>query len=173
MWKRLIILSQAVVVLGSFVQMLSDMRYKRLTKRRAAERLLSWSLPINGGLLEIVGFLWHTLRGKKTADGVDPTVDNTLRKQVAIAHLAFGVLGVLSIWFRGTFWFATVIGQAIFLTGISIAHAHEMQKQGKPFVDILLFFDVLMSLAHIGLLRFYNPLEVQPRPRWQRAFRSR
>jgi len=105
-------------MLGSFVQMLYDARNERLTKSRVAERLLSWSLPINGGLLEIVGFLWHiVVLRKRDAEGENPSPGSTLRKHVAIAHLAFGVLGVLSIWFRGAFWFATVVGQVIFLMG--------------------------------------------------------
>ncbi len=165
MWKRLIILSQVVVVLGSLVQMLTSKKDERLTKRRMAECLLSWSLPINGGFLEIVGFLSQIVRRKENADSMGLPASNPLQSEIAVAHLAFGVLGLLSFWFRGIFWFATAVGQAVFLIGISVVHAREVLKQ-KIFL-----FDILMSLAHIGLLKAYKPLEAQPRPRWRRVYR--
>ncbi len=68
-------------MLGSFVQMLYNARNKRLTKSRVAERLLSWSLPINGGLLEIVGFLWHiVILRKRDAEGENLSPGSTLPK---------------------------------------------------------------------------------------------
>lgn len=171
MWKRLIVLGQVVVALGSLVQMLAGTRDERLTRRRAAECLLSWSLPINGGLFEIVAFLWHIAR-RENAEGVEKPAGDAWRQQAAVAHLAFGVLGVLSIRLRGAFWFATVIGQGIFLIGISIAHAREMLKKDKFSADVLFLFDILMSLAHIGLLIAYNPLQAPPRPRRWRVVRG-
>lgn len=172
MWKRLIILGQAVVLLGSLLQMMSGTRDEQFTKRRAAECLLSWSLPINGGFLEIVAFVWLTVRKEENAEGVATPGGDAWRQQAAVAHLAFGVLGVLSIPFRGAFWFAAVIGQGVFLLGISVAHAREMLMQKKFSVDTLFLFDVLVSLAHIVLLAVYNPLTARPRPCWQRVFRG-
>jgi hypothetical protein len=162
MWRRLIILGEAVVLLGSTVQILTDVRNNRITKRRVTERLLGWSLPINGGLLEIAGFLSIILRRKENTENSGSPAGEQLRLEVALAHLALGVLGVLSFRFRGMFWFATVVGQGIFLIGVSVVHAREVLK------DKIFLFDVLMALTHLALLKAYNPLETKPRPLWQR-----
>ena len=165
MWKRLIVLSQVIVVLGSTIQMLTSKKDGRLTKRRMAECLLSWSLPINGGVLEVVGFLSQIVHRKENAESMGLPASNPLQSEIAVAHLAFGVLGLLSFRFRGIFWLATAVGQVIFLIGIGVVHAREVLKQ-KIFL-----FDILMSLAHISLLKAYRPLEAQPRL-WQRVYRT-
>jgi hypothetical protein len=165
MWKRLVIFSETVVIFGSVIQMLASKGDERLTKRRIAECLLSWSLPINGGFLEIVGFLWQVVHRKENAERMGLPASNSLQSEIAVAHLAFGVLGLLSFWFRGRFWLATAVGQATFLTGTGVVHARELLEQK------IYLFDVLMSLAHIALLMAYKPLEAQPHPTWRRAYR--
>ena len=153
MLKRLAVLNQVAIVLGSVTQLLASTRNKPLTKRRVAESLLSWSLPLNVGLLETLWFVGHLRRGR-TTEGVGQHPAEQLRSELAVAHLAFGVLGLLAIRFRGMFWFATVVGQAVFLGGVAGVNARDILK------DKMYLFDVLMSLAHIGLLKPYDPLGV-------------
>ena len=132
-----------------------------------AESLLSWSLPLNLGVLETFYFVRHVLRDGGTSEEADHPAGDKLHSEVAVAHLAFGVLGLLSVRFRGMFWFATVIGQSVFLIGVAIIHARNI-LQAK-----LSLFDVLMSIMHLGLLAVYDPLRnEQPRRvrrRWSRA----
>ena len=47
MVKRLALLNQLVVVLGSASQILTNSRSESLTRRKVAESLLSWSLPLD------------------------------------------------------------------------------------------------------------------------------
>ncbi len=152
MLKRLAVLNQVAVVLGSVTQLLMLARSEPLTKRKVAESLLSWSLPLNLGVLEITWFVGYLRRGK-TAEGVGQPAADQVRAELAVAHLAFGVLGLLAIRFRGMFWFATVVGQAVFLGGVAAVNAREI------FRDKMLLFDVLTSLTHVGLLKAYDPLE--------------
>jgi len=150
--RRLIVLNQIVVLIGSVTQLLIRMRSKPPTGRRVAESLLSWSLLLNVGVLETIFFARHVLHGDGTAeDGGEPAADR-VRSEVAVAHLAFGVLGLLSVRFRGMFWFATIIVQAIFLGGVAAVNVRE------NFKDKILLFDILMSLAHVVLLKAYEPL---------------
>ncbi len=161
MWmKRLAVLNQMLIVLGCATQLLAGKSSEPPTRRRVAESLLSWSLPLNLGVLETFYFVRHILRS-----GVGRSAEERVRSREALGHLAFGVLGLLSIRFRGMFWFATVIGQAILLIGIAALNGREMLK------DKMSRFDVLMSLAHLGLLGAYDPLEAtQPRPVRRRWF---
>jgi hypothetical protein len=77
---------------------------------------------------------------------------------VTVANLAFGALGLLCTRLRGSFWLATAIGQAIFLWGASAVHAREMIKERNfnPGNAGPIFFDVLVPLVHLGLLRAYD-----------------
>ncbi len=167
MLKRLAIINQVAVVLGSAVQLLASHRSGSLTKRKAAESLLSWSLPLNLGVLESLWFVDH-LRRVRAAESVGRPAVDPLRSELAVAHLAFGVLGLLAIRFRGMFWFATVVGQAVFLGGVAAVNARQILK------DKMYLFDVLMSLAHVGLLKAYGPLgAARPVPAKRRWFGTR
>jgi hypothetical protein len=152
MMRRLIFLNQVVVLIGSATQLLIGMRSNSLTKRRVAESLLSWSLLLNVGVLETFFFARHVVRSRGTMESVHQPGEERVQSEVAFAHLAFGVLGLLSLRFRGMFWFATIIGQAVFLGGVVAVNIRESAK------DEVLVFDVLMSLAHILLLKAYDPL---------------
>lgn len=71
------------------------------------------------GVLKTFFFVRHVLRDRRLAEEVDHSAGDRVRSEVAVAHLVFGVLGLLSMRFRGAFWSTTVIGQAIFLIGFS------------------------------------------------------
>jgi len=154
MWmRRLAVLNQVIVVLGSVTQLLAGMRSEPPTKRRIAENLLSWSLPLNLGVLETFFFVRHVIRKRAGAEGSGEAGEDRVRSEVAVAHLAFGVLGFLAVRFRGMFWFATIVGQAILLIGIATVNGRDALK------NKMYLFDVLMSLAHLGLLKAYDPQE--------------
>ncbi len=168
MWmKRLVVLNQMIVVLGCVTQLLGGRRSGPPNRRMVAESLLSWSLPLNLGGLETFFFVRHVLRDGRISEEADHSAGDKAPSEVAVAHLAFGVLGLLSVWFRGMFWFATVIGQSVFLIGVAILHARNI-LQAK-----LSLFDVLMSIMHLGLLAVYDPLRNgqlrRTRRRWSRA----
>jgi len=151
MWmKRLVVLNQVVVALGAMTQLL--IRRESPTRRGVAESLLSWSLPLNLGVLETFFFVRRVLRDRRSTEEADDSEGDRARSEVALAHLAFGVLGLLSMRFRGAFWSATIIGQAVFLIGKAPVNAREGLN------NKMLWFDVLMSLAHLVLLKAYEPL---------------
>ncbi len=154
MWmRRLAVLNQAIVVLGSVTQLLAGMRSEPPTKRRIAESFLSWSLPLNLGILETFFFVRHVIRERAGAEDSGEAREDRVRSQVAVAHLAFGVLGFLAVRFRGKFWLATAVGHAILLIGTATVHGRDALK------DKMSLFDVMISLAHLGLLKAYDPLE--------------
>ncbi len=43
-----------------------------------------------------------------------------------MADLTVGVLGVLCFWFRGNFWLATAIANAVWLLGDALGHIRQM-----------------------------------------------
>jgi hypothetical protein len=152
-FKGLVVLNQVAVVLGSVVQLRASIRSELLTKRKIAESLLGWSLPLNVEVLEILWFVRCLLHKGRAPEGEGQPGAYCTGSELAIAHLALGVMGLLDVRFRGMFWFATVVGQTVYLGGVATVHARDI------FKEKMYLFDVLMSLAHIGLSGIHDPLE--------------
>jgi len=61
----------------------------------------------NVGIAGILGFYSHTFNAAATAEFIAWAPGSPFQFEVATANLAFGVLGVLCLWFGGAFWAAT------------------------------------------------------------------
>ena len=101
-----------------------------VSQRRVAEVLLLYLLVIFVGLGGLLGFLGHTFQAREIAlkIGWQPS---PFQFEVAVANLAFGVLGILCIWQRRGFRTATGIGYSIFLLGCGYGHLREMILDGN------------------------------------------
>ncbi len=76
--------------------------------------------------------------------------------EVAVANLAFGVLGILCLWERRAFQTATGIGYATFLVGCAYGHLKDMVMQGNfaPYNvgPVLWVNDLAIPLSILTLL---------------------
>jgi hypothetical protein len=101
-----------------------------VTGARALEVLLLYLLAIFAGVGGLTAFLGHTFKAREIAlmIGWQPS---PFQFEVAMANLAFGVLGILSLWQPGGFRTATGISYAIFLLGCAFVHLREMILQGN------------------------------------------
>ena len=97
---------------------------------RCVEVLLLYLLVIFAGVGGVMGFLGHTFKAQEIAlkIGWQPS---PFQFEVAVANLAFGVLGIMSIWQRRGFRTATGIGFAIFLLGCAYGHFRDMTLHGN------------------------------------------
>jgi hypothetical protein len=97
---------------------------------RCAEVLLLYLLVIFAGVGGLMGFLGHTFKAQEIAlkIGWQPS---PFQFEVAVANLAFGVLGILCLWQRRGFWTATGIGYAVFLLGCGYGHLRDMTLHGN------------------------------------------
>ena len=101
-----------------------------VTLLRVAEVLLLYLLVIFAGVGGVMGFLGHTFKAQEIAlkIGWQPS---PFQFEVAVANLAFGVLGILCIWQRRGFRTATGLGYAIFLVGCGYGHVRDMMLHGN------------------------------------------
>ena len=101
-----------------------------VSARRITEVLLLYLLVIFVGVGGLIGFLGHTFKAREIAlkIGWQPS---PFQFEVAVANLAFGILGILCIWQRRGFWTATGIGYSIFLLGCAYGHLREMILDGN------------------------------------------
>jgi len=127
---------------------------KQWTKQRITELLLLYLFAFPIGLGGLVGFVGHTMRAGPVAASIGWTAGNPFQYEVAVANLAFGVLGILCLWNRGGFWTATAIGWSIFMLGAAGVHVLQIAR-GQPFAPgnagAVLYFDIVMPVLVLAL----------------------
>jgi hypothetical protein len=125
------------------------------TKRRVADVLLLYLFAFPIGLGGLVGFMGHTMRAGPVAASIGWPAGNPFQYEVAVANLAFGILGILCLWFRDGFWNATAIGWSVFILGAAGVHLHQIHI-GQPYAPenagAILYFDILIPVVVLALL---------------------
>lgn len=96
------------------------------TALRVVEVALLYLLVIFAGVGGLLGALGHTFNAREIAQGIGWQPDSPFQFEVAMANLAFGVLGIMCIWIRGGFWTATGVGLAVFFLGCAYGHVKDM-----------------------------------------------
>ena len=108
----------------------------------------------NVGLQGLFAFSGHFFKSDEVARGIGWPAGNPFQKEIAFANLGMGILGILCIWFRGDFWFATIIARSVFLWGA--AYTHLVDLKGRKNINIfnagpVLYFDIFSPFVLIGL----------------------
>lgn len=111
------------------------------------------------GLGGLYAFMGHAFFANEVAKEIGWPTGSPFQFEVAIANLAFGILGVLCVKIRGNFWAAVVTGYCIFLWGAAYGHFVQMQKgdtspyntgiflyAGDIFIPLVIF--VLMIISY-------------------------
>jgi Family of unknown function (DUF6790) len=128
---------------------------RQWTKQRFTQVLLLYLFAFPVGLGGLVGFLGHTMRARLVAASIGWSPGNPFQYEVAVANLAFGILGLLCLRFRDSFWTATAIGWSIFLLGAAGVHLNQI-RTGQPFAPdnqgAILYFDILVPVLVLALL---------------------
>ena len=136
---------------------------KELSPKKVVETILLYILFINVGLSGLLAFYGHAFLADKVAASIGWATGSPFQFEVAVANLAFGLLGVLCLFFRGDFWLATGIGYATFLFGAAYGHIREMIMSGNHAVNnsglVLYIGDIAMPLLILILLLLRSKLK--------------
>lgn len=103
---------------------------------------------VTSGLLGIIGFYINVIKADDTAKSLG-WPGGPFQVKYGFSQLGVGIMGVLSIWFRGPFWFGTLV--TLYIYGISglWSHAAEMKRKQVNWIDVgNIIFDVIY---HVGL----------------------
>jgi hypothetical protein len=122
---------------------------------RVIEILLLYFLVIDVGLGSLIAFSGHAFQPDQIAKDIGWPAGNPFQLEVAMANLAFGVLGVLCIWIRRDFWTATVIGFAVWLAGNGYGHIYELaahDNHSQYNSGPILYTDIGLPIAGLILL---------------------
>lgn len=119
---------------------------------------LAYILLLAVGVNGLYNFVMHAFFGDAIAAFIG-WPQSPFQMEVAMANLAFGILGVLC--FRANFGFrlATVIGLTAFMWGAAVNHIYDFMVRGNPMpgnIGTVLLMDILIPLTLIMLIWVYH-----------------
>ena len=150
----------AVALAGSITHILFDKGPR--SPRRILEIVLVWFLAVFSGISNIAAFLGHTFAADRIAAFIGWTPGSPFQFEVAVADLAFGVLGIACIWLRGNFWVATVMAGAVFGFGAACVHIRDIivnHNYAPGNAGTVLYMDIAGPALMIVLLAVFKILE--------------
>lgn len=123
---------------------------------RNIEVFLSYILLFNMGIMGLLAAYAHVFMGPETAKSIGWPPGSPFQFEIGMANLAFGVLGVLSFWFRGSFWNAAIIGWCVLFFGCFIGHVinYYTENNVAPYNigPYIWFYDLLLPILVLTLL---------------------
>ncbi len=125
------------------------------TRKRVVEVLLLYFLCVQWGFGAILTAVPHIIVPDTIAGYIGWTPGSPFQVELGFASLGLGVLGVLCIWLRGTFWLAPAIGRSIFLYGAAYVHLRDIAAHGNLSpgnAGVPLLFDLVIPTIVLGLL---------------------
>jgi hypothetical protein len=97
----------------------------RSSKAAIARTYLLYLLFVYVGLMGFLTAYAHVFRPIETSASIGWST-SPYEYEVGMADLTVGTLGVLCLWFRGNFWLATAIANAVWLLGDAIGHIRQI-----------------------------------------------
>lgn len=129
------------------------------TKERVVTILLLYALVLDVGVLGLpLGFIPHVFFADETARMIGWAPGSPFQFEVGIHDGAWGVLGFLCLWIRGSFWIATGLGWALFMLGAAYGHLRETLLQGNyaPANFPMIFTDGFVAIWLLVLVYLYS-----------------
>ncbi len=84
-----------------------------------------------------------------------------------MADLTVGVLGVFCLAFRGKFWLATAIANAVWLLGDAVGHIRQMvinNNHAENNAGIFLVFEIAVPILILALVFYHRRLTLGSGP---------
>ncbi len=123
---------------------------------KSIEVLLSYILFFNMGVMGCLGAYVHVFMAPETARSIGWEPGSPFQFEMGMANLAFGVLGILSYWFRDRFWEASIIGWTVLFLGCFVGHVinYYTENNTAPYNigPYIWFYDFMLPILVIALL---------------------
>ncbi len=108
----------------------------------------------NIGLQGLFAFMGHFFKADEVARGIGWPTGSPFQREIAFANLSMGVVGIMSIWFRGNFWLAAIVVRSVFSWGAAYGHIIDLKKSGNASIlnaGPVLYDDIVLPFILIGL----------------------
>ena len=130
----------------------------RSSKPAIARTYLLYLFFIYVGLMGVLTAYAHVFRPIQTSASIGWST-SPYEYEVGMADLTVGVLGVLCLWFRGNFWLATAIANAIWLLGDAIGHIRQVTLNNNHAANnsgIFLIAEIIVPIIILVLASYYR-----------------
>lgn len=135
---------------------------KQRSLKNILEVILLYLLVITVGLGTLLAGLMHVFNGPATAQMIGWPAGSPFQYEVGVADIAFGLLGVLCLFFRGKFWLAAIIANSVFLIGAMAGHIRSLAESGNLAAynigPNIIISDLIVPLVIIGLYIVFRRL---------------
>jgi hypothetical protein len=139
----------------------------RGSKPAIARTYLLYLLLIYVGFMGILTACAHVFHPIQTSASIGWST-SPYEYEVGMADLTIGVLGILCLWFRGNFWLATAIANAVWLLGDAIGHIHQIAANNNHAANnsgIFLIAEILTPLVILFLALYDRNATIRGVPR--------
>jgi hypothetical protein len=107
-----------LLILGLFIAAIHILVIrKKATKGRVFELLLLYTFVFGVGITGLMAGFGHIFFADCIATKIGWGIGSPFQFEVGLHDAAWGVLGILAIWYRRKFWLATGLGWSLFLIG--------------------------------------------------------
>jgi hypothetical protein len=113
------------------------------------------------GLMGLLTAYAHVFRPVETSASIGWST-SPYEYEVGMADLTVGVLGVLCLKFRGNFWLAAAIANAVWLLGDAVGHVRQMTLNNDHAANnsgIFLVAEFIMPLVILSLTLYHRRRE--------------
>ena len=141
-------------------------RKRRDSGSAIAGTYLIYLFVIYVGLMGVLTSYAHVFRPVQTSASIGWST-SPYEYEVGMADLTVGVLGILCIWFRGNFWLATAIANAVWLLGDAVGHVRQERLYNNHAANnsgVFLYAEIMTPLL-ILFLTFYHRQKTGTTPR--------
>ena len=110
------------------------------------------------GLMGVLTAYAHVFRPVQTSASIG-WATSPYEYEVGMADLTVGVLGILCIWFRGNFWLATAIANAVWLLGDAVGHVRQvllLNDHAANNSGIFLYAEIVTPLVILWLTLYHR-----------------
>ena len=132
---------------------------KQRSKKKIVEVTLLYLLVIAVGAGALIAGFMHVFNGPATAKMIGWAPGSPFQYEVGVADMAFGLVAVLCIFFRGSFWLAAILANSFFLLGAMAGHIRSMAESGNLAAynigPNIIIMDLIIPLVLIGLYVVY------------------
>jgi hypothetical protein len=144
----------AIAILLAVIHFFIVKRKTNDAKANLLELLLLYVLVVGVGLAGLMSFIGHVFFADAIATKIGWATGSPFQFEVGVGDGAWGVLGILCIWFRKNFWLATGLGWSLFLIGAGYGHVREtlINSNYAPYNYGYILPDLLLPVLIIVLL---------------------
>ncbi len=110
------------------------------------------------GLMGLLTAYAHVFRPAETSASIGWST-SPYEYEVGMADLTVGVLGVLCMKFRGDFWLATAIANAVWLLGDAVGHLRQMtiyNNHAENNSGIFLATEIILPIVILALTLYHR-----------------